>query len=110
MKRRSRAADVEGVNQVTGPAIGPSQLLFGGDWACAHGDAAGLADIAQQLALRVRGPLEQRLLVLSDLCHTDYDAATQRWPILRVDVRLWLARPGEGRRDVNRMPTRVSKT
>lgn len=38
-----------------------SQLLLGADWACAHGDAGGLAHVLRQLAARSAGPLEDPL-------------------------------------------------
>lgn len=60
-----------------------SILLFGGDWACAHGDAAGLAEIARQLAKRSGFPLHLELVELSRLCRCDPERAARRWPLLR---------------------------
>ena len=63
-----------------------SQLLFGGDWACAHGDPEALADVAKQLAERIGGALRGKLLELSRLCGSDCELAARRWPPLRVEV------------------------
>jgi hypothetical protein len=60
-----------------------SHLLFGGDWACAHGDPAGLANVARQLAARVDEPLRLELIGLSQLCRHDLAGAARRWPLLR---------------------------
>lgn len=61
-------------------------LVFGGDWACAHGDPAGLAQVARQLAQRVGESLRLELVELSDLCRSDPDLASRRWPLLRERV------------------------
>ena len=63
-----------------------STLVFGGDWACAHGDPAGLAEIARQLARRMADPLRLELVELSELCRRDSDRASRRWPVLREQV------------------------
>jgi len=63
-----------------------SQLLFGGDWACAHGDPEALGHVAKQLAERIGGSLRGKLLELSRLCGSDCELAAQRWPPLRVEV------------------------
>lgn len=63
-----------------------STLLFGGDWACAHGDPAGLAEIARQLAMRFGDPLRMELVELSQLCRRDLERASRRWPLLREQV------------------------
>ena len=55
------------------------ELCFGGDWACAHGDLAGLAHIVQELAERTREPLHCELVDLVRTCRSDPDAAIARW-------------------------------
>jgi hypothetical protein len=59
------------------PRIG--ELYFGGDWACAHGDLAGLADILQQLASHAGEPLHCELAALAEACHSDPDHVAARW-------------------------------
>lgn len=66
------------------PRIG--ELCFGGDWACAHGDLGGLADIVEQLAVRVHEPLHCRLRELQDLCRRDPVRATAAWFELKEQV------------------------
>ena len=61
-------------------------LVFGGDWACAHGDPASLAEIARQLAKRVGEPLQLELVELAQLCRSDSDRASRRWPLLREQI------------------------
>ena len=70
-----------------------SQLLFGGDWACAHGDPEALADVAKQLAERIGDPLRGKLLELSRLCGSDCELAARHWPPLRIEIadRIFLA-------------------
>ena len=58
-------------------------LVFGGDWACAHGDIEALAYIATQLSERVDEPLGLELRELAQLCNRDHLLASRRWPLLR---------------------------
>lgn len=58
-------------------------LCVGGDWACAHGDLAGLHDVARQLATYVSEPLHCEVLALADLCQGDGDRAGALWATLR---------------------------
>ncbi|HSD90936.1 MAG TPA: hypothetical protein VLB44_25605 [Kofleriaceae bacterium] len=58
-------------------------LLFGGDWAIAHGNVGGLANIARQLANRVTGSLRNDLVELSNLCSGQADLAVSRWYLLK---------------------------
>lgn len=58
-------------------------LLFGGDWAIAHGNVGGLANIARQLANRVTGSLQSELVELSRLCSGQADLAVSRWYTLK---------------------------
>ena len=58
-------------------------LVFGGDWACAHGDIEALAYIATQLSDRVEPPLRLELRELAHLCNHDHILASRRWPALR---------------------------
>ncbi|HEY4240512.1 MAG TPA: hypothetical protein VGM88_11890 [Kofleriaceae bacterium] len=59
------------------------QLLVGADWACAHGDAGGLADVARRLAPLVDAPLRTHLSALHEVGGPDPFA---RWARLRPDV------------------------
>lgn len=54
-------------------------LLFGGDWACAHGDAAGLADVANQLARRMRGTTAADARRVARLCRVEPELAVRGW-------------------------------
>jgi hypothetical protein len=56
------------------------ELLAGGDWAIAHGDADGLAHVAAALA---RITHEEVARDLRDLCKLCADDAAARWPALR---------------------------
>jgi hypothetical protein len=56
------------------------ELLLGGDWACAHGDLAGLGEVATRLVARLRDP---RLAPLAAACHCD----ATRWPQLKQLAR-----------------------
>jgi hypothetical protein len=58
-------------------------LVFGGDWACAHGDTEALAFVATQLSERFSAPLGLELRELARLCIRDEDLASRRWPALR---------------------------
>jgi len=70
--------------RVAAHAIG--QLCVGGDWACAHGDLAGLRDIAQRLAEQLSEPLHCELVALADACHADAEQAPERWEQLKERV------------------------
>jgi hypothetical protein len=90
--RRSRCAgrarrlyDHGAVTVPRPPRIG--ELCFGGDWACAHGDLAGLADILQQLASYAREPLHCELAALAEACHSDPDHAAARWFDLKEQLQ-----------------------
>lgn len=61
----------------------PDILLFGGDWACAHGDPAGLAYVAHQLERHVDAARSRDLRELATLCLVDYGRACELWPALR---------------------------
>ena len=63
-----------------------AQLCFGGDWACAHGDLAALADIVHQLAERVREPLHCELSAVARACRSDPDRATELWYAVKERV------------------------
>jgi hypothetical protein len=62
-------------------AIG--QLCFGGDWACAHGDASGLRHVVQQIAERSAEPLHCALIALADQCCDEPDRAVGDWPAVK---------------------------
>jgi hypothetical protein len=62
-------------------AIG--QLCVGGDWACAHGDLAGLRHIARRLAVLADEPLHCELVALAELCRTSPERATAAWTRLK---------------------------
>lgn len=65
------------------PTCSTGALLFGGDWACAHGDVEGLGWVAKLLAERLTGPIQLELCVLERLCREDGVLATRRWALLR---------------------------
>lgn len=69
-----------------GPQVRIGELCFGGDWACAHGDLSGLADIAQQLAARAREPLHCDLAEVVEACRVDPVRATELWFAIRDRV------------------------
>lgn len=55
------------------------KLCLGGDWACAHGDFAGLRSVAQQLAEYVAEPIHCELVDLARACKSDPDRAAVLW-------------------------------
>jgi hypothetical protein len=55
------------------------ELCVGGDWACAHGDLAGLRHVALQLATFANEPMHDTLLELADACTEDPERATALW-------------------------------
>lgn len=65
-----------------------SVLLFGGDWACAHGDAAGLAHVAHLLEPHVTEARRRELHALAALCRVDQARACEQW----LPLRRWLGR------------------
>jgi hypothetical protein len=58
-------------------------LLFGGDWACAHGDPAGLAHVARMLEPYVTTERRRELEELASLCWVNHALACERWLPLR---------------------------
>lgn len=72
------------------PRASSGALLFGGDWAIAHGDADGLAHVARDLGDCVGGGLGHRLRALSQLCLTNYADAAARWLELKAEARTQL--------------------
>ncbi len=65
------------------PTCSTGALLFGGDWACAHGDVEALGWVAKLLAGRLSGSIQLELCVLERLCREDGVLATRRWALLR---------------------------
>lgn len=63
-----------------------SALLFGGDWALAHGDVEALAYVARALADRLHGQLGQNLRAFAKLCVSDCDRAVLAWQELHDAV------------------------
>jgi hypothetical protein len=59
-------------------------LFVGGDWACAHGDLAGLADVAKRLGACTDGPIRAEALAVARLCYGDQANAVKRWLDLRT--------------------------
>jgi hypothetical protein len=59
------------------------ELLQGGDWAVAHGDADGLAHVAKSLIRVTEGETARVLRELSELCVKSYPDAAARWAKLR---------------------------
>jgi hypothetical protein len=59
------------------------ELLQGGDWAVAHGDADGLAHVAKSLSRETSGQIARDLRELCDLCARSYPDAAARWAKFR---------------------------
>lgn len=59
-------------------------LLVGGDWACAHGDLAGLAEVAKRLGSLTKGEIRTEAFTLARLCVADHQLAAGRWFELRT--------------------------
>jgi hypothetical protein len=55
-----------------------SALCLGGEWACAHGDFAGLRDVARRLEQYVPEVLDE-LHELETACQRDIDHASEIW-------------------------------
>lgn len=68
-----------------------SALLFGGDWALAHGDLEALAYVARVLADRFQDQLGQNLRAFAKLCVSDSDRAAMAWRDLHDAVTTSLA-------------------
>jgi hypothetical protein len=73
----------EPMNYFSTNSLTTGALLFGGDWACAHGDLETLSFIARELSTRVVEPLKRELADLEELCRRDEELAARRWPQLR---------------------------
>jgi len=65
-------------------------LCLGGEWACAHGDFAGLRDVARQLETYVP-EVRAELRELEAACRDDIDHATAMW--VQVERRITRGRP-----------------
>ncbi len=63
-----------------------SSLCMGGDWACAHGDFAGLREVAHQLGSYVPDVRQQAEAVVN-ACRSDIDHASALWVDLAAIVR-----------------------
>lgn len=74
-------------------------LCVGADWACAHGDLAGLRHVARELAAHVPEPLRGKLLEIARACLVDPDRAAARWATVGHGVRrsVRARRPGATR-------------
>jgi hypothetical protein len=59
------------------PSIG--ELVFNGDWACAHGDFGALRQVAHTLSVGIGEPLHCTLLDLADSCRCDPERAVTLW-------------------------------
>ena len=55
-----------------------SALCLGGEWACAHGDFAGLRDVARRLEPYAPEALDE-LHALETACQNDIDHASEIW-------------------------------
>ena len=60
------------------------ELLQGGDWAVAHGDADGLAHVVKSLASETDGEVARDLRELCEMCAHSYPDAAARWAKLRA--------------------------
>ena len=59
------------------------KLCVGGDWACAHGDFAGLRHVAQQLADYAPEPIHCELARLAAACISEPRRAAALWDRLK---------------------------
>ena len=59
------------------------QLVFGGDWACAHGDAGGLSDVVRQLVPIVAEGLRRDLITIRSLANLPGGDPFAAWATLR---------------------------
>lgn len=59
------------------------KLCVGGDWACAHGDFAGLRHVAQQLAAYAPEPLHCTLREIVATCDAQPERAAELWSRLK---------------------------
>jgi hypothetical protein len=64
-----------------------SLLVNGGDWACAHADAHGLADVCLELAGVVGMELAPRLQNIADIAEIDMERASWEWLELSGSLR-----------------------
>jgi hypothetical protein len=55
------------------------ELCVGGEWACAHGDFAGLRHVAIRLAGYMSEPDRDELVALATACIGDPSGAALRW-------------------------------
>ena len=62
------------------------QLVFGADWACAHGDAGGLDDVMHQLSSRVPEHLHRMLKKVSEIISLSCGDPFASWAALRPAV------------------------
>lgn len=64
-------------------------LLIGGDWACAHGDLAGLVDVARRLGEPTMGAARTHALEVAPLCLLDHEheRAIRKWVWLRAQLQ-----------------------
>ena len=70
-----------------------SELLVGGDWACAEGDTATMAHVASQLASCLAEPLRAQMLGFCATCRNDPAHAGDEWSRVREMARAALRRP-----------------
>ena len=54
-------------------------LCIGGDWACAHGDFAGLRDVARKLGAYLPAAIQPELTAVVEACRRDIDHASELW-------------------------------
>jgi hypothetical protein len=59
------------------------QLVFGADWACAHGDPGGLCDVVRQLSAVAPGPLDDALTAIRDVAAVPNGDPFAGWASLR---------------------------
>ncbi len=69
-----------------GTARDIGKLCVGGDWACAHGDFAGLRDVVQQLSAYTPEPTHCALVELADACIAEPARAAELWEALKERI------------------------
>ena len=67
--------------------MGLWQLLDGGDWACAHGDAEALARIAESLERDLSPPFCVQARRIRELATSDIRNASVKWGRLAATLR-----------------------
>lgn len=63
-----------------------STLCMGGEWACAHGDVAGLRDVVHRLEAFVPASVRAELRAVAEACRHDAEHASALWVVAERHV------------------------